>query len=309
MTTTPLRPILVTGAHRTGTTWVGRMLASSPQTAYISEPLNVLHRPGVLRARVSHWYTYISSENESDYLESFHELLDYHYHLPAEIGSLRSGKDFLRMSRDLRIFLAGRLFNRRPLLKDPFAVFSLTWFAERLNCDLVVTVRHPAGFASSLKRLNWSFDFRDLLDQPLLMSDFLEPYRSRMQTIREDDIIGQASLLWVMIYRSVQDACERMQAARIVRHEDLSSDPVAGFRRLYNEIGLEFTPGVGQSILRSSSSENPTELSRKDVHSVRLDSRANLHNWKHRLSPEEIGRIRNMTEEVAHSYYPEVDWE
>jgi hypothetical protein len=308
MMTTALRPILVTGAHRTGTTWVGRMLAANQQTAYISEPLNVLHRPGVLRAKVTHWYTYVSPENESDYLESFQELLDYHYHLTAEIGSLRAGKDFLRMGRDLRIFLAGRFFKRRPLLKDPFAVFSLAWFAERLKCEIVVTVRHPAGFASSLKRLNWSFDFRDLLDQPLLMRDCLEPYRSRMEAVQEEDIIAQASLLWVMIYRGVQVACERMPAVRIVRHEDLSSDPVAGFHRLYDGMGLNFTPRVEQGILRSSSSENPAELSRKNVHSVRLDSRANLHNWKHRLSPEEIGRVREMTEEVAHSYYPEVDW-
>ena len=27
-------PILVTGAHRTGTTWVGKMLAASPQVAF-----------------------------------------------------------------------------------------------------------------------------------------------------------------------------------------------------------------------------------------------------------------------------------
>ena len=58
---TPLapRPILVTGAHRTGTTWVGRLLAAAPAVAYISEPLNVLHRPGVFRAKVANWYTYI----------------------------------------------------------------------------------------------------------------------------------------------------------------------------------------------------------------------------------------------------------
>ncbi len=58
----------------------------------------------------------------------------------------------------------------------------------------------------------------------------------------------------------------------------------------------------------SSSSENPSELSRKKVHSVRLDSRANLHNWKHRLSAEEIARVRQLTEEVAYLYYPDVDW-
>ena len=61
-----------------------------------------------------------------------------------------------------------------PLLKDPFAVLSLRWFAEVLHCRIVVTVRHPAAFASGLKRLGWSFDFGDLLRQPLLMRDHLE---------------------------------------------------------------------------------------------------------------------------------------
>ncbi len=302
------KPILVTGAHRTGTTWVGRMLAANPGTAYISEPLNVLHRPGVMRARVAHWYTYINAENEAEVLPALLETLRYRYHLPAEILSLRSGHDFLRMCRDVSIFLRGGLFRQRPLLKDPFAVFSLPWFVQRLGCEVVVTVRHPAGFASSLKRLNWPFDFRDLLAQPLLMRDQLEPYRGRMETMPDDDIIGQASLLWAMVYRSVQGVCRELPSVRVVRHEDLSIDPVPGFRSLYAELGLQFTPGVERRILDSSSSENPAELSRQKVHSTRLDSRANLHNWKRRLSPEEVARIRQLTDEVAHDYYPDVDW-
>ena len=302
------KPILVTGAHRTGTTWVGRMLAANPATAYISEPLNVLHRPGVMRARVAHWYTYINAENEAEYLPSLLETLRFRYHLPAELRSLRSGHDFLRMCRDVSIFLRGGLFRQRPLVKDPFAVFSLPWFVQRLGCEVVVTVRHPAGFASSLKRLKWPFDFQDLLAQPLLMRDQLEPYRSRMEAMPDDDIIGQASLLWAMIYRSVQGACRDLPSVRVVRHEDLSVDPVPGFRNLYAELGLAFTPGVERHVLDSSSSENPAELSRRKVHSTRLDSRANLHNWKRRLSTEEVTRIRQLTEEVANDYYPEVDW-
>jgi hypothetical protein len=302
------KPILVTGAHRTGTTWVGRMLASNPHTAYISEPLNVLHRPGVLRAKVPLWYTYVTVENEAQYLGSFRETLQYRYHLAAEVASLRSSHDFLRMCRDAGIFLRGALLRQRPLLKDPFAVFSLPWFAQRLDCAIVVTVRHPAGFASSLKRLNWPFDFHDLLAQPLLMRDHLEPYRSRMESMPADDIVGQASLLWTMVYQNLQSECQQLPNAHVVRHEDLSLDPVQGFRALYDQLGLEFTPAVERKILESSSSENPAELSRKKVHSVRLDSRANLHNWKRRLSPEEISRIRQITEDVAHIYYPEVDW-
>ncbi len=301
-------PILVTGAHRTGTTWVGKLLAAGPDVAYISEPLNVLHRGGVLRAKVPYWYTYVCSENEGDYYSSFMELLAYRYHLGAELGSLRSGRDLLRMGRDLGIFTAARLMRRRPLLKDPFAVFSLAWFAERLNCRIVVTVRHPAAFVGSLKRLNWSFDFEDLLEQPLLMRDYLEPYRTAMQSEMPGDIVGQASLLWAMIYGCLYQMQERLPSLLFVRHEDLSQHPTQGFKDLYAELGLAFSPRVERAVVQSSSAENPDQSTPGRVHSVHLDSRANLGNWKHRLSPDEVARILRITGDVARLYYPDQDW-
>lgn len=177
-----LSPILVTGAHRSGTTWVGKMLAASHQVAYISEPLNVFHRPGVFSAPVSHWYTYISWENEHLYLPAFRKMLAYQYGVLTEIRSLRSGKDFLRMLRDLSTFLVGRFGRRRALIKDPFAVFSTAWFVQRLQAQVVITVRHPAAFASSLKRLKWKFNIKkNVLTQPLLVRDYLETYRSEIE--------------------------------------------------------------------------------------------------------------------------------
>ena len=303
-----IKPILVTGGHRTGTTWVGKMLAADEDVAYISEPLNVLHRPGVFRAPVKHWYTYINKENEADYLPAFNELLDFDYHLWDEIRSIRSRKDFLRMGRDFHIFYMGNMHGQRALLKDPFAVFSLPWFAEKLNCQVIVTIRHPAAFASSLKRLGWSFDFNDLLNQSLLMRDHLEPFRADMQSINADDVVGQAALLWTMIYRIVHMDRERIPSIRVVRHEDLSLDPVPGYRQLYDELGLHFTPKIEQAILSSSSSENPTELSKNKTHSVKLDSRANLDNWKKRLTVDEITRIQKITGDVSHLYYSEDSW-
>jgi Sulfotransferase family len=303
-----LKTILVTGAHRTGTTWIGKMLAADPSTAYISEPLNALHRPGVMSTRVTAWYPYICEENEAGYLESFDELINFHYHFMDEVRALRSPRDALRMARDSGIFFRARLFRQRPLLKDPFAVFSLAWFVHKLDCQAVVTIRHPAGFASSLKRLNWSFDFKDLLNQPLLMRDHLEPYREEMRSVAADDILGQAALLWVLVYRAVHAIRRDIPSIRIVRHEDFSLDPLSNYRALYNELGLNFTAQVGQTIENSSSSDNPAEVSRRSVHQVRLDSRANLQNWKRRLSADEITRIRRVTEEIAQLYYPEMDW-
>jgi len=302
------QPILVTGAHRSGTTWVGKMLAADAGTAYISEPLNVLHRRGVFRVPVKHWYTYINNENESEYLPAFHELLNFEYHTLLEMRSIRSGKDFLRMGRDFHTFFIGNMQGQRALLKDPFAVFSTPWFAKKLGCQVVITVRHPGAFASSLRRLNWSFDFHDLLGQPALMRDHLEADRAEMESIKPEDIIGQSALLWRMIYRFVHSTRSLFPDFRIVRHKDLSLDPIAGYKSLYDSLGLAFTERVRNVILNASSSENPTELSTKKVHSVKLDSRANVNNWKKHLSDDEITRIRKMTEGVSQLFYSDEEW-
>ena len=276
--------------------------------AYISEPLNVWHRPGVLRAPVEKWYTYICAENEAAYMPAFREMLAFRYGLWREISSLRSRKDFLRMGRDFSIFLRGRLLRQRPLIKDPFAIFSAPWFADRLGCRVVITVRHPAAFASSLKRLNWSFDFHDLLEQPLLMQRWLDVDRAEMEAVQTDDIIGQAALLWRMVYRIVARMMKLHPSFIVVRHEDLSLDPIASYRDLYAALDLDFTPKVEQAILGASSSENPVELSKKKVHAVKLDSRANLDNWKKRLSADEITRIREMTGKTAKLFYSDEEW-
>jgi hypothetical protein len=301
-------PILVTGAHRSGTTWIGKMLAADPSTAYISEPLNVWHRPGVYRTQIKHWYQYICDQNESEYLPAFNELLEFEYHLWKEIRSIRSLKDFLRMGRDFRVFYYGLEEGRRVLVKDPFAVFSAPWFARKLKFKVVMSVRHPLAFAGSLKRLNWSFDFQNLLDQPLLMRDYLETDRSQMQSINTGDVIGQAALLWKMIYRFVHATRDLSPDFIIVRHEDLSRDPINGFRNLYSALDLDYTHHVEKIILNSSNSANPAELSSQRVHDVRLDSRANIENWKKRLSEDEIEHVRQITDEVSQLFYTNKDW-
>ena len=303
-----LNPILVTGSHRSGTTWVGKMLAADATTAYISEPLNVLHRPGVYRTPVKYWYTYITDENGADYLPAFNELLNFQYHTLHEIISLRSVKDFLRMGRDFRIFFNGSMHGQRALIKDPFAVFSTPWFAKQLNCQVVITARHPGGFVSSLKRLGWNFDFGNFLNQPLFMRDHLEGDRAAMESMPKDDLVGQAALLWKIIYRFVHSTRTGFPQFNIVRHEDLSRDPIGGYQTLYNSLGLGFTERVKDIIQNSSSSENPAKLAKNKTHSVKLDSRANLDNWKNILSSEEITRIRKITEGVSESFYSEEEW-
>ncbi|MBN2044474.1 MAG: glycosyltransferase [Anaerolineales bacterium] len=305
-----LPPILVTGVHRSSTTWVGKMLAANKDYAYVSEPLNVLHRRGVMRKPVQHWYTYICDENEDLLLSSFYETMQLRYHTWLELGDLRSLKDAGRLMRDWMNFTIGRKRGRQVLLKDPFALFSAEWFSRRLGCEVVIAVRHPAAFVSSLKRLNWPFQFEDLLAQPLLMSDWLEPFRSEMIQAEKnpEDIIGQASLLWRMIYHVVWEFQQNNPHFHIVRHEDLSLNPLQEFQSLYRAMGVPFTRGVAETIHKSTNPGNPTELPLESIHSVNLDSKTNIKNWQNRLKPEEIDRVRELTEEISQRYYRDQDW-
>lgn len=303
-------PILVTGAHRSGTTWAGKMLSLTNETAYISEPLNLYHRPGVFSASVKYWYTYINEENQFTYLPAYDKLLRLDYDVSSEIRSIQSRKDWMRLGRDAWIFWSGKFQHARPLIKDPFAVFSIAWFVNCLGCQVLVTIRHPAAFASSLKRLNWPFDLADLLNQPLLMKDWLEPFRKDLEDAKNkpDDLILQASLLWRMIYQVVYQISLEIPSIHIARHEDLSFDPVGEYQELYQLFNLTFSPSIEQKIIASSSAENPKELSSDAVHSVQLNSRANLENWKNRLTKQEVDRIWQYTSDVASLFYKQKDW-
>jgi hypothetical protein len=304
-------PILVTGAHRSGTTWVGKMLATSRQAGYISEPLNVWHRPGVMRARVKYWYTYICADNEAEFLPAIKETIDFRYHPWQELTSLRSAKDLLRMGRDVAGFATARLLGQRALLKDPFAIFSAPWFAGRFGSHVVIIVRHPAAFVSSLVRLNWSFDFCELLAQPLLMRDLLSRFQHEMvETLdRAEDVIAQGCLLWRMIYHVVNQYKERYPDFQILRHEDLSLEPVDAFESLYARLHLEFTDRIRARITAASSPQNPRETSRQSIYAVQLDSRSNLDNWKRRLTSAEIERVRALTADVASIFYTDEAWQ
>lgn len=305
-----MKPILVTGAHRTGTTWVGKVIATTPSLTYISEPLNVNHSLGVLGVPIQHWYTYICEANEAAFLNAYRDTLNFRYRTLLAGKSLQSWDDLLKMVRDQLIFLRANLLNHRPLLKDPFAVFSVPWFSRKLNCRIIVVVRHPLGFVSSLKRLDWSFDFHNLLAQPQLIQDHLEEYREEMADIVEHpgDIIGQGILLWKVVYSVVAKFGRQLEDVLVVRHEDLSLQPLKEFSKIFNHLDLGFNEDISRKIVDTSQGDNPQELPLGREHAVQLDSRANLGNWRRRLTTSEVDRIVASTKDHLDNFYDQDEW-
>jgi hypothetical protein len=301
-------PVLVTGSHRSGSTWVGEMLAGAPEVVYIHEPFSVLHRPGVCDAPFRYWFPYICQDNEAGYRGPIRDMLAFRYKPLAEATSLRTPRDAGRMVRDLGRFALARRRRARPLVKDPIAVFSTEWLWETFDVQPVVLVRHPAAFVSSLKRLGWTHPFDDFLAQPLLMRDLLPSFEDEIRAFagRDRCVLDQAIVLWKLIHYTIAGYRERHPDWLFVRHEDVARDAVSQFERLYAALGLSFTDRARRRIAEHSDPANPGEAA--DAGLTKRDSRSSIHTWKRRLTPEEVERVRIGVGAMADEFYDEGDW-
>jgi hypothetical protein len=301
------KPILVTGAHRSGTTWVGKMLALAPGVAYIHEPFNPRTAAGLSPARFDRYFTVVTTENEARYRPGLEQTIRFNYGMRSQLRSLRGVADVARAGRDLVRVQRARLTGARPLVKDPIALLSAEWLAETFGMDVVVLIRHPAAFAASLKRLGWKHSFATFI-QDGCVPEVLRPHEAeiREQAERPGEILAQAALLWRVLYDAVDGYRERHPDWSFLRHEDVSAEPVATFERLYAEFGLDFTPSARQSIARASAPDNPAEL--PTPHAVQLASAASLGRWRVDLTADEVETLRERTRDVWPRFYSDEDW-
>lgn len=307
MTMSSDNPILVTGSHRSGSTWVGRMLALSPDIAYLHEPFNIGCRDNLCTIGLDYWFAYLCDANASPYIDKLKDCLSFDIPLQRVFQITRNPKEVARVFRDYLRIKNYRLQSKRPLMKDPIALFSAPWLASRFDMSVIVLIRHPAAFAGSMKKVGWTHPFGHFLRQPLLMDEYLAEYRADIEEFsrNEKDIVDQAILLWNIIHSVILRYRSEYPEWVFVKHEELSEAPLTAFRSLYDHLDLEFTSNVQRGMERYTT----TNSQRDGAHRIQRDSKANLWQWKERLSAQEVERIRSETEEIAGHFYRDESWE
>jgi hypothetical protein len=309
--TSLLRPVLVTGCFRSGTTWVGRTLARSPSLGWVAEPFHIKHRRGVFAAETPSLYTYVCEENEDDYHEAMADTIEARYSWKAGLGDVRSFTDAGLVVKDLGRFFHRRARSQRPVLKDPNALFNAPWLHRRFHADVVVMVRHPAAIMWSQRRLNWRFNFEHLLRQPLLMRDLLESFADDMERLDaqdDPDLAEESALVWRVMYGVAARWRDEHPSWLFVRHEDLSRRPSAVFQNIFDHVGVPLSPEVSSFISKSTSSDNPVSAPHGQAHALNRDSEANVAAWADHLEPSEVERLRELTGDSADLWYDDGDW-
>ena len=311
--------ILVTGLPRSGTSWIGKMLAAGGGVIYVNEPLNPRHppgrSPGVLNADISHRYQYICADNDDRWTVAFNDMLRLRYHLAAELRRNHAPYDLAVAMKYAKEFAVGKVRRHRVLIDDPFGVMSAAWFARRLNCQVVVSVRHPVSVVGSWRRLGWKGRLDDVLDQPLLMRDLLGPYEDELRAAAgSTDPVTKTAVLWRVTYAALGDLDVREPGLlNIQRYEDLASNPESGFRELYATCGLTWNEQAQKHINWATTGHGKGKSERTWTGVLSrtayrpMDSRSSLGSFRDRLSQEEIDRVREITDTVAARYYDAKD--
>lgn len=310
------KPILLTGTHRSGTTWVGKVIAAADHVGYITEPFNDANRrPGIFAQQFGRYFPYLNKNEQQDFLQAFQDTLAFRYRFTAGIHGATTPRQYGRVGRDSVRSAYYRLMHFRPFIKDPNALFLAEWLYQQFDMNVMVIIRHPAAFISSLIKLNWRFPFEDYLKQPQLISDHLYDFEDEIISYAssEHSLIDQAILAWKTLHHVILTYQQRHPEWLFVKHEELSSDPLKGFENIYAQLGLQFDSRVQSMIQELSCSINPSDMTSRDIpvsstRSITRDSRSNISNWKRRLSAEDISYIRERVEPISSIFYSDDEW-
>lgn len=291
------KPILVTGAHRSGTTWLGKSIALSNRIAYFHEPFNPNKTPhnkikfSVLESKIIYWFSYINQHNEEKYLNSLHEVFTFEYDPISGIRNVHSLNDFKFFVRTYSRLLKYKYYSHpRLIVKDPIALFSAPWLADRFKMSVIILSRHPAAFVDSLIRHQFNHPFSNFTQQESLMSNELSSFAEEIIefTTNQKPIIEQAILLWRILNSQVIKFREQQPFWCFRRYEDIVINPLEEFESLFEYLNLNFTEEIKKGIITNL---NP-----------------NPYGWKTSLNETQKAIIREGTQDIWPNFYSPSDW-
>ena len=319
--------ILVFGMPRSGTTWIGKLFDSHPDTLYRHEP------DSVRRLSLPLFPEKQTAARYREELEEFVSLLPQlrfskvvgkqplfrkSYQSPAALFAYRASAVAAK--------LASRVQRNFPCLYRPTAEgcgwARLVWksieSSGRLNVCIealpdaraIHLMRHPCGYVASILRGEAAQRFGPQTPSgddlwPLKM--LLETPTAQVHDLNLDDLkqlTPEERLAWRWVLtqeKIIADValCERVLT---VRYEDVCAEPLAATRRMFEFVGLDWQAQT-ERFVRAS-----TEATSTNYYSVFKSPQASAERWRAELAPPVIERIQRILRNSALSrFYPDVE--
>jgi len=287
-------PIFLTGTHRSGTTWLAKMLAASG-IWYSHEPFS----PG--KGRWPEYFTYRRPAQADEAVDA----------LMREVlaGGFREALNLANADKawmPLRI-LPPRVARR--MVKDPLACLLAPYLCQRFELQTLVLFRHPAGFCASVSRLGWPRGefLRKFLNDGPLMHDHLGPYRSLISRFSGEDTIASAAVLHGVLNKVLWSTVANGMAQALV-FEELCADPIERCRSLFDGLGLPYDDQVRAQHVALCLGR-AREVGEYRPHAVARNSLAMAATWRDQLDQAEVRQVRQIWDEFEIPLYRQAsDW-
>jgi len=303
-------PILLFGLPRSGTTWIGKLFDSHPDTLYRHEPDSVcrLAMPLFPDKSEAHGYQqelkkYIAvlPGMRIPKIAGKRPLFPKNYHSSLALTAYRAGVTFAKFSN--RIFPAMPLAYRptgagyerlRVVWKSIESLGRLGLCVEALPAARAVHIlRHPCGYVASVLRGEAASRFVDRtpssedygIFEMLLTTALARNRNLTMADLKKLTSEERLAWRWVLTHEKVLADTQHSNRVLRVRYEDVCASPLTETRRMFEFAGLTWQPQTEAFISAS------TRQSQGDYYSVFKNPQASAQRWRSELTSEVIERV------------------
>jgi len=180
------------------------------------------------------------------------------------------------------------------LIKTIRAQFMIGYIVRTFGIRTALIVRNPVDVVASRLALGWGATLDDLLAQPDLIEDYLEPWEARLRS--ETSLVGR---------HAAHLAAEMMVAADQLRglphhfctYEAIRADPAVELTVLASELALDASKAAAMDVSKPSRmSRDKSKLATATTGSPRREGT---------LSRDEIHEIRDWMDQLGVDWYGE----
>lgn len=265
------KSILIAGTARSGTTWLGDLIASQIPSRILFEPFNPDLVP---EYRNFNYFQYMRPGTENLEFRVF-----AHKVFTGEIRSRWIDRQNERIHSEYRI------------IKEIRINLALKWLHDNFSeVPILLLLRHPCAVTASRMELNWATD-RDIepfLSQPDLVEDHLAPYMEIIKHAKTDE--EKHAVIW-----SVSNLVPLRQfqpnEIRIVYYEHLCTQPEIELPAVFASIGQTYRDTERNMVNRPSQTTRPS--------SAVVDGTDKISAWQKKLSDRQIRNVLRVVSEFG----------
>ena len=322
------RIILVLGAPRSGTSWLGKAFDSHPDVILRHEPDTVLRETGIPGVcppgevdrhiaiarhylhRLADVRTLKTSGQLPHYPKNFQRPLARYARTGLVLG-LHCAEKALGLRQALRqvpipdAIRGGDISGVRLVIKSVSSLGRARLFAQALpGVRIVHLIRSPFGQVASVLRGLQQHRFEDpSAVEEVLLTRLAEKYGLSLRRMQAMPLVEQLAWHWSIMNELALEDLADVPNVQIIRYMDMVLDPIDQTKQIFAGCDLPWHDQTTRFL------RNSTQFSGPDLYyQVYKNGAAPLFKWRQELAKDDIGRILDVVKSSPVSkIYPELD--